>query len=113
VLEYGKQKTSFMYSKYGSYRMFSLVLFMSAVGGFVIYKKKTIMKSIKGSILEDEVKRLVGKNETIINILKEKHKREPEFDNLIGGGISNNRFECTMYLKSLTNGRIEFAGRYL
>jgi hypothetical protein len=102
-----------MYSKYGSYRILSLLLFFSALGALVLYKKKTLMKSIKGSILEDEVKRMVSRNENVVNLLRNKQKREAEFDTLIGGGISNDRFECIMYLKSLTNGRVEFSGKYV
>ena len=68
--EYGKQKTNFMYSKYGSYRMLSFILFFAAIGGLVVYKKKTVIKSIKGSILEDEIKNMVRKNENVMKILK-------------------------------------------
>lgn len=89
-----------------------MVIFLGALSGLVMYKQKNVLKSVKGSILEDEVKRLLGKNEAVIQILKNKNKKELEFDNLIGGGISNNHFACVMYIKNLTNGRIEFEGKY-
>lgn len=62
IEEYGKQKVNFMYSKYGAYRIFTMVLFFSALTGIILYKKKSVLKSVKGSILEEEVKRMLGKN---------------------------------------------------
>ena len=51
IEEYGKQKTSFMYSKYGSMRMLSVLLFTGLLGGIVMYKRRTTLKTIKNSIL--------------------------------------------------------------
>jgi hypothetical protein len=51
IEEYGKQKVSFMYSKYGSYRLMTMVLFVSGITGLVLYKRKSVLKSVKGSIL--------------------------------------------------------------
>jgi hypothetical protein len=31
---------------------------------------------------------------------------------LLGGGIVNNKFNCVIYIKNLTNGRVEFEGKY-
>ena len=106
IEEYGKQKISFMYSKYSSYRFFSILFFSAGILGIYLYKKTTSLSSIKGSILEEEVKNLLNKNSHIVNLLGSRGKRELEFDSLIGGGIANNNFNCVMYIKNLTNGRI-------
>ena len=50
-MEYGKQKTNFMYTKYGSYRIISMVLFAAGFWGLIMYKKKNVLRSFKGSIL--------------------------------------------------------------
>lgn len=102
-----------MYTRYNAYRMFTMVFFFAALTGFILYKRKTVLKSIKGSILEEEVKQLLHRNGNVLRMLKEKNKKELEFDSLIGGGISNGSFDCVMYLKNLTNGRLEFSGKYL
>jgi hypothetical protein len=112
IEEYGKQKVNFMYSRYGAYRIFTMVIFFSALTGVILYKRKSVLKSVKGSILEEEVKRMLGRNDRIAALLKEKNKKELEFDTLIGGGMTNNHFDCVMYLKNLTNGRLEFSGKY-
>ena len=95
-----------MYSKYGSYRMMSMVLFFAAITGVILYKRKSVLKSVKGSILEEEIKRMLNRDDRILSLLREKKRKELEFDSLIGGGMSNNQFDCVMYLKNLTNGRL-------
>ena len=45
--------------------------------------------------------------------MKAKNKNEVEFDKLVGGGMVNNEFRCVMYVNNLTNGRIEFEGKYV
>ena len=52
IEEYGKQKINFMYTKYSSYRFFSMVFFTAGILGIYLYKKTTALSSIKGSILE-------------------------------------------------------------
>ena len=42
-----------MYSKYGSIRMFSGVVFIGLIAGLVMYKQKNALKHVKGSILEE------------------------------------------------------------
>lgn len=84
----------------------SMVLFLAAFTGVILYKRKSALNSVKGSILEEEVKRMLNRNDHVLTILKAKNKKELEFDSLIGGGMSNNHFECVMYLKNLTNGRL-------
>ena len=51
IKEYGKQNINFMYSKYGSYRMKSVVLLLADIWGLIIYRQKNVMKSVKGSIM--------------------------------------------------------------
>lgn len=106
IQEYGTQKTNFMYSKYSSIRMFSIVIFMGVIAGVVMYKQKNVLQTIKGSILEQEVKSLLSRDGRVNDILRQKHKKELEFDLLIGGGIANNQFNCVMYIKNLTNGKL-------
>ncbi len=65
-----------MYSKYGSYRLMTMVLFFSGITGLILYKRKSVLKSVKGSILEEEVKRMLNRNERVLSILKEKNKKE-------------------------------------
>jgi hypothetical protein len=65
-----------MYSKYGSYRLFTMILFFSAITGLIMYKRKSVLKSIKGSILEEEIKRMINRNDQIQSILREKNKKE-------------------------------------
>lgn len=64
-----------MYSKYGSIRMFSIVIFMGLIAGVVMYKQKAALKTIKGSILEEEVKRLVRGNHKMKELMQIKKKR--------------------------------------
>jgi len=40
-----------MYSKYGSYRIMSIVLFVSGIWGLIMYRQKNVLKTVKGSIL--------------------------------------------------------------
>ena len=72
VQEYGTQKTNFMYSKYGSVRMFSMVLFVGIIAGVVMYKQKNMLKSMKGSLLEEEVKMKVANNKKMSALLSSK-----------------------------------------
>ena len=65
-----------MYSKYGSYRLFTMVLFFAGITGVILYKRKSVLKSIKGSILEEEIKRMINRNDRIQAILREKNKKE-------------------------------------
>jgi hypothetical protein len=51
IEEYGKQKTNFMYTKYSSYRIVAVVLFVSAIWGLIMYRQKNVLKTVKGSIL--------------------------------------------------------------
>jgi hypothetical protein len=106
IAEYGSQKTNFMYSKYGSIRIFSALLFMGLIAGVVMYKQKHMLKSIKGSILESEVKHIVSRNPKINSLLKSRGKGDLEYDHLVGGGIANNEFKCVLYINNLTNGRL-------
>lgn len=55
-----------MYSKYGSYRLMSVVLFVAGLWGVIMYKQKNVLKSVKGSILEHEVKTQVGRNNLVM-----------------------------------------------
>ena len=113
IEEYGRQKTSFMYSKYSSIRMLSIMIFMGLIAGAVIYKRKTTLQSVTGSILEEEVKRLAQKNLQVSELLNRKRQFGLEFDEVVGGGIANNNFKCVIYINNLTNGRLEFEGKYL
>jgi hypothetical protein len=65
-----------MYSKYSTYRFFTMILFFSAITGIVLYKRRTVLTSIKGSILEEEVKRMLQRNDHVIQILKSKNKKD-------------------------------------
>lgn len=47
-----------------------MLLFASAMGSLFVYKNKKIIRSIKGSILEDEVKRIVSHHPTVNKILR-------------------------------------------
>lgn len=113
IQEYGKQKTNFMYSKYSSIRMFSALLFMGIIAGVVMYKQKNTLRSIKGSILQSEVKRFIGSHPKIGQLLREKKKGELSYDNLIGGGIANDYFNCVLYINNLTNGRLQVEGKHM
>ena len=110
VEAYGKQKVQFMYSSYTSYRMVTFLFFFAILSGFVIYKRKTAMRSIKGSVLEAQVKKLLNTNPHLTALLNERKKKTADFEELIGGGISDGKFNCVLYLRSLTNGRVEFEG---
>lgn len=112
IEEYGKQKTNFMYSKYGSYRIMSIVLFVSGIWGLIMYRQRNVLKTVKGSILEHEVKTKVGRNNLVVQVLRNKNKSTVQFDELVGGGMVNNNFKCVMYIKNLTNGRVECQGKY-
>ena len=39
-------------------------------------------------------------------LLKTRGKTGLEYEDLIGGGMSDGKFNCVMYLRSLTNGRV-------
>lgn len=95
-----------MYTKYGSYRIMSVVLFVSGIWGLIMYRQKNVLKTVKGSILEHEVKTKVSRNSYVMQVLRNKNKSTLEFDNLVGGGMINNNFKCVMYIKNLTNGRV-------
>ena len=75
IQEYGSQKTNFMYSKYSSIRMFSAVIFVGLIAGVVMYKQKNMLRNIKGSILEMEVKSLLTNNKQMQTIMKQKNKK--------------------------------------
>ena len=49
----------------------------------------------------------MGRNNLVNQVLRNKNKSTVEFDELVGGGIVNNNFKCVMYIKNLTNGRVE------
>ncbi len=76
IKEYGTQKTNFMYSKYSSIRMLSIMIFMGLIVAMVIYKKKTTLRSITGSILQEEVKRMAVRNPKVREILDAKKKND-------------------------------------
>ena len=48
----------------------------------------------------------------MVGLLRGRSKKEIDFDDLMGGGMVENRFRGVMYVKNLTNGRVEFAGEY-
>ena len=53
-----------------------MILFFSAITGLIMYKRKSVLKSIKGSILEEEIKRMINRTDQIQSILREKNKKE-------------------------------------
>jgi hypothetical protein len=63
-----------MYSKYGSYRIMSIVLFVSGIWGLIMYRQRNVLKTVKGSILEHEVKTKVGRNNLVVQVLRNKNK---------------------------------------
>jgi len=73
---YGKQKTQFMYSKYGNYRMISIILFGGLVASAVLYKRNNVIRSIKGSILETNIKTMLNSNKHIDQLLKARNKKQ-------------------------------------
>ena len=99
-----------MYSRYGSYRLFTFLFFFASIAGLVVYKKRTALRSIKGSVLEAQIKSLLGQNPKLNDLLRQRKKSVVEYEDLVGGGISNGRFNCVMYVRGLTNGRVEFSG---
>jgi len=58
-----------MYSKYNKYRFLSFVIMVAGVFWAYQFKKSRILKSIKGSILEVELKEFICKNPKIHHIL--------------------------------------------
>lgn len=69
VEEYGSQKTQFMYTRYGSMRLFAIILFLGMGIGLVTYKQKNVLRGIKGSTLEYLIKTKIGKNQKVIELL--------------------------------------------
>ena len=68
-----------MYQKYAMLRYASIGIVLAAVAGIVTYKRKNVFKTIKGSILEEEIKLLVKNNEKVKNVLQEKNKKNIQF----------------------------------
>ena len=97
-----------MYSKYGSMRLFSSVIFLGLVVGLVMYKERNVLKNIKGSILEHEVHSLVSKNPKVNQLIKLNEQKGVDLDHLIGGGIANNEFKCVMLINNINKGRLYF-----
>ena len=100
-----------MYSSYGSYRLFAFLFFFATIVGLVLYKRRTALRSIKGSVLEAQIKNLLAQNPRMNDILRQRNKSVVEYEDLVGGGVSDGRFNCVMYVRNLTNGRVEFSGQ--
>lgn len=52
------------------------MIFMGLIVAMVIYKKKTTLRSITGSILQEEVKRMAVRNPKVREILDAKKKSD-------------------------------------
>ena len=52
----------------------SIVLFVSGIWGLIMYRQRNVLKTVKGSILEHEVKTKVGRNNLVVQVLRNKNK---------------------------------------
>jgi len=75
VKQYAAQKTTFMFTKHGSLRIFSGVVMLGLIVGSVMYKQKNVLKNISGSILEQELIRLASRHPQVGKVLQQKGKR--------------------------------------
>lgn len=111
IEEYSNQKIRFMYTKYNGFRLMSGTILLGLVFAFIKYKDKSLIRSIKGSVLENEAKLKIRAHPKVVQLLALRNK-EIAFDSLIGGGISDKIFDCSIGLYGLTNGKVYFSGKY-
>jgi len=86
-------------------------ILLGLVFAFIKYKDKSLIRSIKGSVLENEAKLKIRAHPKVVQLLALRNK-EIAFDSLIGGGISDKIFDCSIGLYGLTNGKVYFSGKY-
>lgn len=74
---YGKQKTQFMYSRYGNYRILSIVFILGVSTILFLYKRRNVVRNIRGSILENDIKQMLGRNAKLQELLQARNKKHP------------------------------------